>query len=244
MELSPFGQSSMLKIRNIEVYYGNIYALKSISLEVDQGNIVAVLGANGAGKSTLLKAISGLIFPVRGEIEFMRERINGMRTDRIVRMGISHVPEGRELFPELTVLENLMMGAYIKKRIKKIVDDLDIIYGHFPILRERKSQNASSLSGGEQQMLAIGRALMSNPRLLLLDEPSLGLAPRVVEGIYRIIRGINGEGTTILLVEQNAKVALTIANHGYVFETGKVTVVGRGADLLQNEHVKKAYLGR
>ncbi len=234
----------MLKIRNIEVYYGNIYALKGISLEVDQGNIVAVLGANGAGKSTLLKAISGLIFPARGEIEFMRERINGMRTDRIVRMGISHVPEGRELFPELTVLENLMMGAYIKKRIKKIVDDLDIIYGHFPILRERKSQNASSLSGGEQQMLAIGRALMSNPRLLLLDEPSLGLAPRVVEGIYRIIRGINGEGTTILLVEQNTKVALTIANHGYVFETGKVTVVGKGADLLQNEHVKKAYLGR
>jgi branched-chain amino acid transport system ATP-binding protein len=234
----------MLKITNIEVYYGNIYALKGISLEVDQGNIVAVLGANGAGKSTLLKAISGLIFPARGEIEFMQERINGMSPHRIVRMGISHVPEGRELFPDLTVLENLMMGAYIKKRIKKIADDLDVIYGHFPILRERKSQNASSLSGGEQQMLAIGRALMSNPRLLLLDEPSLGLAPRVVEGIYRIIRGINGEGTTILLVEQNAKVALTIANDGYVFETGKVTVVGRGADLLQNEHVKKAYLGR
>jgi branched-chain amino acid transport system ATP-binding protein len=234
----------MLKITNIEVYYGNIYALKGISLEVDQGNIVAVLGANGAGKSTLLKAISGLIFPARGEIEFMQERINGMSPHRIVRMGISHVPEGRELFPDLTVLENLMMGAYIKKRIKRIADDLDVIYGHFPILRERKSQNASSLSGGEQQMLAIGRALMSNPRLLLLDEPSLGLAPRVVEGIYRIIRGINGEGTTILLVEQNAKVALTIANDGYVFETGKVTVVGRGADLLQNEHVKKAYLGR
>jgi branched-chain amino acid transport system ATP-binding protein len=234
----------MLKIMNIEVYYGNIYALKGISLEVDQGNVVAVLGANGAGKSTLLKAISGLIFPVRGEIEFMQERINGMRPHRIVRMGISHVPEGRELFPDLTVLENLMMGAYIKKRIKKISDDLEVIYGYFPILRERKSQNASSLSGGEQQMLAIGRALMSNPRLLLLDEPSLGLAPRVVEGIYRIIRGINGEGTTILLVEQNAKVALAIANYGYVFETGKVTVVGRGADLLQNEHVKKAYLGR
>ncbi len=234
----------MLKITDIEVYYGNIYALKGISLEVDQGNIVAVLGANGAGKSTLLKAISGLIFPVRGEIGFMQERINGISPHRIVRMGISHVPEGRELFPDLTVFENLMMGAYIKKRIKKIADDLDVIYGHFPILRERKSQNASSLSGGEQQMLAIGRALMSNPRLLLLDEPSLGLAPRLVEGIYRIIRGINGEGTTILLVEQNARVALTIANYGYVFETGKVTVVGRGADLLQNEHVKKAYLGR
>jgi len=234
----------MLKIANIEVYYGNIYALKGISLEVNQGNIVAVLGANGAGKSTLLKTISGLLFPVRGEIEFVQERINGMSPHRIVRMGISHVPEGRELFPDLTVLENLMMGAYIKKGTKKIVDDLDVIYGHFPILRERKSQTASSLSGGEQQMLAIGRALMSNPRLLLLDEPSLGLAPRVVEEIYRIIRGINGEGTTILLVEQNAKVALTIAHYGYVFETGKVTVVGRGTDLLQDEHVKKAYLGR
>jgi len=234
----------MLKITNIEVYYGNIYALKGISLEVDQGNIVAVLGANGAGKSTLLKAISGLIFPVRGEIEFLQNRIDGIRPHRIVRMGISHVPEGRELFPDLTVLENLMMGAYVNKKIKKIADDLDVIYGHFPILRERRSQNASSLSGGEQQMLAIGRALMSNPRLLLLDEPSLGLAPLVVGGIYRIIRGINGMGTTILLVEQNAKVALTIANDGYVFETGKVTVVGKGVDLLQNEHVKKAYLGR
>lgn len=234
----------MLKITNIEVYYGNIYALKSISLEVDQGNIVTVLGANGAGKSTLLKAISGLIFPVRGGIEFMQERINGISPHRIVRMGISHVPEGRELFPDLTVLENLMMGAYIKKKIKKIADDLDVIYGYFPILRERKSQIASSLSGGEQQMLAIGRGLMSNPRLLLLDEPSLGLAPRVVEGIYRIIRRINGEGTTILLVEQNAKVALTLANYGYVFENGKVTVVGKSGELLQNEHVKKAYLGR
>ncbi|MBP1695142.1 MAG: transporter ATP-binding protein [Deltaproteobacteria bacterium] len=234
----------MLKITNIEVYYGNIYALKSISLEVDQGNIVTVLGANGAGKSTLLKAISGLIFPVRGGIEFMQERINGISPHRIVRMGISHVPEGRELFPDLTVLENLMMGAYIKKKIKKIADDLDVIYGYFPILRERKSQIASSLSGGEQQMLAIGRGLMSNPRLLLLDEPSLGLAPRVVEGIYRIIRRINGEGATILLVEQNAKVALTIANYGYVFENGKVTVVGKSGELLQNEHVKKAYLGR
>jgi branched-chain amino acid transport system ATP-binding protein len=234
----------MLKIRDIEVYYGNIYALKGVSLEVDEGNIVTVLGANGAGKSTLLKTISGLIFPVRGEIEFMQERINGIGPHRIVRMGISHVPEGRQLFPDLTVLENLMMGAYIKKRVKKIAEDLQEIYGYFPILRERKNQNASSLSGGEQQMLAIGRALVSSPRLLLLDEPSLGLAPRVVEEIYRIIRGINGKGTTILLVEQNAKVALTIANYGYVFETGKVTVVGRGADLLQNEHVKKAYLGR
>ncbi|HUL30536.1 MAG TPA: ABC transporter ATP-binding protein [Thermodesulfobacteriota bacterium] len=234
----------MLKITDIEVYYGNIHALKGVSLDVGQGNIVAVLGANGAGKSTLLRAVSGLLFPVRGEIEFVQQRIDSMSPHRIVRMGISHVPEGRELFPDLTVLENLAMGAYIHKKAKKMADELDVIYGHFPILKERKNQNASSLSGGEQQMLAIGRALMSNPRLLLLDEPSLGLAPRVVEGIYRIIRGINGEGTTILLVEQNAKVALTIAHYGYVFETGKVKVVGRGADLLQNEHVKRAYLGR
>ena len=234
----------MLTITNIEVYYGNIYALKSISLDVGQGSIVTVLGANGAGKSTLLRTISGLVSPVRGEIQFASGKINGISPHRIVRMGISHVPEGRELFPELTVLENLMMGAYIKKKSKEIADDLDVIYGYFPILRERKNQNASSLSGGEQQMLAIGRALMSNPRLLLLDEPSLGLAPLVVEGIYRIIRGINEKGTTILLVEQNAKVALAIANYGYVFETGRVTVIGKSADLLQNEHVKKAYLGK
>jgi branched-chain amino acid transport system ATP-binding protein len=202
------------------------------------------LGANGAGKSTLLRTISGLIFPAKGRIEFEDQRIEGKSPHKIVKIGISHVPEGRELFPELTVLENLIMGAYIRKGKGEITKDLDVIYKYFPILGERKDQSASSLSGGEQQMLAIGRALMSRPKLLLLDEPSLGLAPLIVEGIYRIVRMINMEGTTILLIEQNAKLALAIANHGYVFETGKVTVSGKSKELLQNEHVKKAYLGK
>jgi branched-chain amino acid transport system ATP-binding protein len=234
----------MLKVLDIETYYGNIYALKGISLEVDRGNIVAVLGANGAGKSTLLRTISGLIFPAKGRIEFEDQRIEGKSPHKIVKAGISHVPEGRELFSELTVLENLIMGAYIRKGKGEITKDLDVIYKYFPILGERKDQSASNLSGGEQQMLAIGRALMSRPKLLLLDEPSLGLAPLIVEGIYRIIRMINMEGTTILLIEQNAKLALAIANHGYVFETGRVTVSGKSKELLQNEHVKKAYLGK
>jgi branched-chain amino acid transport system ATP-binding protein len=234
----------MLKVTDIETYYGNIYALKGISLEVDRGNIVAVLGANGAGKSTLLRTISGLIFPAKGRIEFEDQRIEGKSPHKIVKAGISHVPEGRELFSELTVLENLIMGAYIRKGKGEITKDLDVIYKYFPILGERKDQSASNLSGGEQQMLAIGRALMSRPKLLLLDEPSLGLAPLIVEGIYRIIRMINMEGTTILLIEQNAKLALAIANHGYVFETGRVTVSGKSKELLQNEHVKKAYLGK
>jgi branched-chain amino acid transport system ATP-binding protein len=234
----------MLKVLDIETYYGNIYALKGISLEVDRGNIVAVLGANGAGKSTLLRTISGLIFPAKGRIEFEDQRIEGKSPHKIVKAGISHVPEGRELFSELTVLENLIMGAYIRKGKGEITKDLDVIYKYFPILGERKDQSASNLSGGEQQMLAIGRALMSRPKLLLLDEPSLGLAPLIVEGICRIIRMINMEGTTILLIEQNAKLALAIANHGYVFETGRVTVSGKSKELLQNEHVKKAYLGK
>jgi len=234
----------MLKVIDIETYYGNIYALKGISLEVDRGSIVTVLGANGAGKSTLLRTISGLLSPSKGQIEFEGQRIEGMSPHKIVKIGISHVPEGRELFPDLTVLENLIMGAYIRKGMGEITKDMGVIYKYFPILSERKGQSASSLSGGEQQMLAIGRALMSRPKLLLLDEPSLGLAPLIVEGIYQIIRMINTEGTTILLVEQNAKLALAIAHHGYVFETGKVTVLGNSKELLQNEHVKKAYLGR
>jgi branched-chain amino acid transport system ATP-binding protein len=234
----------MLNIADIETYYGSIFALKGISLEVDRGSIVAVLGANGAGKSTLLRTISGLISPLKGRIEFEGQRIVGMSPNKIVRIGISHVPEGRQLFPEFTVLENLIMGAYIRKGIGEIRKDLEIIYKYFPILSERKTQNASSLSGGEQQMLAIGRGLMSRPKLLLLDEPSLGLAPLTVEGIYRILRLINVEGTTILLVEQNAKLALSIAKNGYVFETGKVTVYGKSDELLQNEHIRKAYLGK
>jgi branched-chain amino acid transport system ATP-binding protein len=233
-----------LSIKDIETYYGSIFALKGISLEVDRGSIVAVLGANGAGKSTLLRTISGLVSPSKGRIELEGQRIVGMSPNKIVRMGISHVPEGRQLFPEFTVLENLIMGAYIRKGIGEIRKDLEIIYKYFPILNERKTQNASSLSGGEQQMLAIGRALMSRPKLLLLDEPSLGLAPLTVEGIYRILRLINVEGTTILLVEQNAKLALSIAKNGYVFETGKVSVYGKSDELLQNEHIRKAYLGK
>jgi branched-chain amino acid transport system ATP-binding protein len=234
----------MLNIVDVETYYGSIFALKGISLEVDRGSIVAVLGANGAGKSTLLRTISGLISPSKGRVEFERQRIEGMSPNKIVKIGISHVPEGRQLFPEFTVLENLIMGAYIRKRIGEIRKDLEIIYKYFPILSERKTQNASSLSGGEQQMLAIGRALMSRPKLLLLDEPSLGLAPLTVEGIYRILRLINAEGTTILLVEQNAKLALSIAKNGYVFETGKVTVYGKSDELLRDEHIRKAYLGK
>ena len=234
----------MLNVVGIETYYGSIFALKGISLEVDRGSIVAVLGANGAGKSTLLRTISGLISPSKGRVEFEGRKIVGMSPNKIVKIGISHVPEGRQLFPEFTVLENLIMGAYIRKGIGEIRKDLEIIYRYFPILSERKTQNASSLSGGEQQMLAIGRALMSRPKLLLLDEPSLGLAPLTVEGIYRILRMINAEGTTILLVEQNAKLALSIAKNGYVFETGKVTVYGKSDELLQNEHIRKAYLGK
>ena len=234
----------MLNVIDIETYYGNIYALKGISLEIKRGSMVAVLGANGAGKSTLLRTISGLLSPSKGQIEFEGQNIGGMSPHKIVKIGISHVPEGRELFPELTVLENLIMGAYIRKGMREITKDLAAIYNYFPILSERKDQGANSLSGGEQQMLAIGRALMSRPKLLLLDEPSLGLAPLIVEGIYRIIRIINTEGTTILLVEQNAKLALAIAHHGYVFEVGKVTVSGNSKELLQNEHVKRAYLGK
>ena len=233
-----------LKIDNIETYYGNIYALKGISLEVDYQSIVAVLGANGAGKSTLLRTISGIVAPARGQIEFLGRRINGISSHKIVKLGISQVPEGRELFPELTVRENLMMGAYIRAGASEIVKDLDVVYQYFPILGQRKHQMASTLSGGEQQMLAIGRALMSRPKLLLLDEPSLGLAPLIVEGIYRIIRRINEEGTTILLVEQNANLALSIGRYGYVLETGKVSVSGKSKDLLEDEHVKRAYLGR
>ncbi len=234
----------MLKVVEIHTYYGSIFALKGVSLEVERRSIVAVLGANGAGKSTLLKTISGLLAPAKGHIEFEGQKIEGDTPHRIVRRGISHVPEGRQLFPEFTVIENLLMGAYIRKGTGSIAKDLEAVYAYFPILGQRKSQNASSLSGGEQQMLAIGRALMSHPKLLLLDEPSLGLAPLTVEGIYRIIEMIHQEGATILLVEQNAKVALSIASFGYVFETGKISVHGKSDALLQNEHVRKAYLGR
>jgi len=236
--------SKLLRIENLETYYGHVHALKGISLEVNFKSIVTVLGANGAGKSTLLRTISGLLPPSQGIIEFGNQRIDGLRSHRVVKLGISQVPEGRELFPELTVLENLLMGAYCRKNRIEITRDLTMLYSYFPILQSRKGQIASTLSGGEQQMLAIGRALMSRPKLLLLDEPSLGLAPLIVKEIYEIVRRINREGTTLLLVEQNANLGLSIADHGYVLETGKVAVHGKSEELLQNEHVKRAYLGK
>ncbi|MEJ2100579.1 MAG: ABC transporter ATP-binding protein [Desulfobacterales bacterium] len=236
--------SKLLKIENLETYYGHVHALKGISLDIDHGSIVTVLGANGAGKTTLLRAISGVVKPSCGTMEFENRRIDGLRPHRVVKLGISQVPEGRELFPDLTVLENLLMGAYSRRSRTVVTRDLSALNNYFPILRSRKGQIASTLSGGEQQMLAIGRALMSRPKLLLLDEPSLGLAPMIVEEIYEIVRRINREGTTLLLVEQNANLGLSIAHRGYVLETGKVAVFGKNEELLQNKHVKKAYLGK
>ena len=234
----------LLSVDNIETFYGNIQALKGISFQVPMGAIVALLGANGAGKSTTLKSISGLVPPAHGSVTFMGQPIGGLASERIVRMGIAHVPEGRELFPELTVLENLRMGAYTRRDKQEIQATLERVYTHFPILAERRSQLAGTLSGGEQQMLAIGRALMARPKLMLLDEPSLGLAPKLVEEIFRIIREIHGSGTTVLLVEQNANKALSIADYGYVLETGKIALAGDSQELLRNDHVRRLYLGR
>ncbi len=237
-------QAPLLSVDNIETFYGNIQALKGISFQVPMGAIVTLLGANGAGKSTTLKSISGLVPPAHGSVTFMGQPIGGLASERIVRMGIAHVPEGRELFPELTVLENLRMGAYTRRDKQEIQATLERVYTHFPILAERRSQLAGTLSGGEQQMLAIGRALMARPKLMLLDEPSLGLAPKLVEEIFRIIREIHGSGTTVLLVEQNANKALSIADYGYVLETGKIALAGDSQELLRNDHVRRLYLGR
>ena len=234
---------SLLTVEGIETYYGNIQALKGISFEVPEGAIVTLLGANGAGKSTTLKSISGLVSPLRGAVTFMGRHLTGLPSEQVVRRGISHVPEGRELFPELTVLENLKMGAYTRRDKVEIQRSLERVYEHFPILAERRTQLAGTLSGGEQQMLAIGRALMAQPRLLLLDEPSLGLAPMLVEEILRIIREIHDSGTTILLVEQNANKALSIADYGYVLETGLIALAGASQELLRDDHVRQLYLG-
>jgi branched-chain amino acid transport system ATP-binding protein len=234
---------SLLAVEGIETYYGNIQALKGISFEVSEGAIVTLLGANGAGKSTTLKSISGLVSPLRGAVTFMGHPITGLPSEQVVRRGISHVPEGRELFPELTVLENLKMGAYTRRDKVEIQRSLERVYEHFPILAERRTQLAGTLSGGEQQMLAIGRALMAHPRLLLLDEPSLGLAPMLVEEIFRIIREIHESGTTVLLVEQNANKALSIADYGYVLETGLIALAGASQELLRDDHVRQLYLG-
>jgi branched-chain amino acid transport system ATP-binding protein len=234
----------LLALDGIETYYGNIQVLKGISFKVPAGSIVTLLGANGAGKSTTLKSISGLVPPSRGTVAFLGQRIDGLPSEDIVRLGISHVPEGRELFPELTVLENLKMGAYTRRDKKAIQRGLERVQEHFPILAERRSQLAATLSGGEQQMLAIGRALMAEPKLMLLDEPSLGLAPMLVGEIFGIIREIHERGTTVLLVEQNANKALSIADYGYVLETGTISLAGDSQQLLRDDQVRRSYLGQ
>jgi branched-chain amino acid transport system ATP-binding protein len=233
----------LLKINQVETYYGSIRALRGVSFEVPEGSIITLLGANGAGKTTTLKTISGLTPAARGSIEFRGQRIERMWPEKIVRLGISHVPEGREIFKDLTVLENLKMGAYVCKNKRDIEASMEQVYTYYPILYQRRHQLGGTLSGGEQQMLAIGRALMARPRLLLLDEPSLGLAPKLVEEIFRIIKSISEEGITVLLVEQNANKALRIAHYGYVLETGSIVLADEAKKLLQNEHVRRSYLG-
>jgi branched-chain amino acid transport system ATP-binding protein len=233
----------MLKIENIDVYYGAIHALKGISLDVSKGEIVTLIGANGAGKSTTLKTISGLLKPKNGNITFKGQNIIGSPAQKVVSLGISQVPEGRRVFANMTVLENLELGAYIRKDKTEIKKDLERSFVLFPRLLERKTQLAGTLSGGEQQMLATARGLMSRPDLLLMDEPSMGLAPILVKQIFDIIREINKTGTTILLVEQNAHMALSVANRAYVLETGKIVLSGDAKQLAESEEIKKAYLG-
>ena len=231
----------MLKIDNLKVNYGGIEAVKGITFEVPERQIVTLIGANGAGKSTTLRSIAGLVKPAAGRIHLQGEDITGLTPDRIVTKGITLVPEGRHVFPDMTVLENLKIGAYL--RTDDLEDDLKWVYDLFPRLKERSWQAAGTLSGGEQQMLAVGRALMSRPKIIMMDEPSLGLAPIVVKGIFDIIKEINKQGVTVLLIEQNANMALKTAHLGYVLETGKITLTGPGKELLKNEAVKKAYLG-
>lgn len=233
----------MLTIDNINVYYGAIHAIKGISVEVQQGEIVTLIGANGAGKSTTLRTISGLLRPKSGTITFEGKNLATVAAQDIVKLGLSQVPEGRRVFANMSVLENLELGAYTRSDKGGISADLDKIFTRFPRLLERKTQLAGTLSGGEQQMLAMGRALMSRPRLLLLDEPSMGLAPLLVKEIFSIIKEINETGTTILLVEQNAHMALSIAHKAYVLETGRITLSGPAAELAQSEEIRKAYLG-
>ncbi|CAD7841724.1 MAG: Branched-chain amino acid ABC transporter, ATP-binding protein LivF (TC 3.A.1.4.1) [Olavius algarvensis Delta 4 endosymbiont] len=234
----------MLKLSNIKTYYGNIQALKGVSIEVSEGEIITLIGANGAGKTTTLMSISGIVPPRSGEILFEDTPIHNLPGSDIVALGLSQVPEGRRIFPYLTVAENLDMGAFLRKDTAGIKEDMEYIFDLFPILAERRNQAGGTLSGGEQQMLAISRALMAKPRLLLLDEPSLGLAPLVVKQIFNIIRKINSEhNTTIFLVEQNANMALKIAHRGYVMENGKITLTDTASSLLANDEVRKAYLG-
>ena len=233
--------SNILEIRDLQVHYGGIKAVKGISLNVPEGQIVTLIGANGAGKSSTLRTIAGLVHPAAGQVLYNGEDITGKDANEIVSRGITLVPEGRRIFPDLTVLENLKIGAYLRN--DDLTDDLNWVYDLFPRLKERSWQAGGTLSGGEQQMLAIGRALMSRPKVIMMDEPSLGLAPLVVRGVFDIIKEINRQGVTVLLIEQNANMALKTADLGYVMETGRITLEGSGADLLSNEAVKAAYLG-
>jgi branched-chain amino acid transport system ATP-binding protein len=233
----------MLKIEDINVYYGNIHALKGVSLDINEGEIVTLIGANGAGKSTLLKTISGLLKPKTGNILFEGQSISGKVAQSIVKQGLSHVPEGRRVFANMSVEENLELGAYLRKDKQGIKEDFEKVYTLLPRLLERRKQLSGTLSGGEQQMLAMGRALMARPKLLLLDEPSMGLAPLLVKTIFQIIEEINKSGTTILLVEQNANMALSIADRAYVIETGKIVISGSSEELNQSDQIRMAYLG-
>lgn len=234
---------SMLEIENLEVYYGAINAIKGISFTVEQGEIIALIGANGAGKTTILHTVTGLVAAKRGSIRFNGKELTKTPAYKIVAMGMAHVPEGRRVFAQLSVYENLMLGAYTRKDKAEINDSIERVYERFPRLKERRSQSAGTLSGGEQQMLAMGRALMSKPSIILMDEPSMGLSPLYVSEIFDIIHEINKSGTTVLLVEQNAKKALSIANRAYVLETGNIALSGDAHELMDNEQVKKAYLG-
>jgi len=234
----------MLKVENLVVSYGGIEALKGVSLEVPEGKIVTLIGANGAGKSTLLRSIIGLVKVASGEIAYNEQKINGLNSQKIVQTGITLVPEGRRVFPNLSVLENLKIGAYMRNDNDEIEKDINWVYELFPRLKERSWQMAGTLSGGEQQMLAVGRALMCRPKLMMMDEPSLGLAPLIIKDIFRIIREINKQGMTILLIEQNANMALKIADKAYVLETGNITMQGTGRELLENPEIAAAYLGK
>jgi len=233
----------MLEIKSLSVHYGGIHALQGIDLSVPEGKIVTRIGANGAGKSTTLRSIVGLVKPTGGKVLLRDAVISGKATQEIVQMGVVLVPEGRRIFPNLTVEENLLLGAYARNDKEGVLKDINHVYALFPRMKERRTQKGGTLSGGEQQMLAVGRGLMSRPKLLMMDEPSLGLAPLIVKMIFEIIKQINAEGTTVLLVEQNAKAALEVADYGYVLETGRITLRGKGQDLLQDDRVRKAYLG-
>ena len=233
----------MLEVKNLSVHYGMIQAVRNVDFKVNEGEIVSLIGANGAGKSTILKTLSGLIHPSEGEIVYLGENIASTSAKKIVEKGLVQVPEGRHVFPGLTVKENLELGAFLRKDKEKIQKDMEAVFERFPILKERKDQDAQTLSGGEQQMLAMGRALMSRPKLLLLDEPSMGLAPIFIREIFKIIQEIQKTGTTVLLIEQNAKMALSISNRAYVLETGSVVLSGTGQELLESDEIQKAYLG-